>query len=346
MWSAVTAASTMAVAVAVYATLAWPSIAAGASPWPWLLGIPAVYLTLVALFVAWYFALAWRYRSPRPPGRRIGVAATLRLVAVEYVSIAGAPLRMIAYRLLVPTPSPAPATLPLLLVHGVLCNAGVWSTFVRRFRAAGVGPVYGLSYGPPLASIDGFADQMHAMIARIRADTGASQVMVVAHSMGGLVALACLRRYGYAAVRRLVTIGTPWHGSIHARFFPGVALSQLRPRNPWLRELDPRAPAQGPPVASIWSWHDSMVAPQTSSRLPGAIDVELTGIGHNALLRDPQVLQRVLDEYRAASSTGESPGSASRESAAAASAGRESAAAASTTSESPASAARTPSARR
>jgi pimeloyl-ACP methyl ester carboxylesterase len=101
-------------------------------------------------------------------------------------------------------------------------------------------------------------------------------------------------------VGRLVTIGAPFRGSVHARLMFGTSLSQLRPGNRWLCELAPRAPAGGPPVVSIWSWHDSMVAPQTSAQLHGARNVELTGIGHNALLRDPQVLACVLDEYRAA----------------------------------------------
>jgi hypothetical protein len=53
-----------------------------------------------------------------------------------------------------------------------------------------------------------------------------------------------------------------------------------------------------------------MVAPQTSSRLRGAIDVPLVGVGHNALLRDPAVLERIVAEYRvacAARATSESP---------------------------------------
>jgi triacylglycerol lipase len=60
-------------------------------------------------------------------------------------------------------------------------------------------------------------------------------------------------------------------------------------------------------VISIWSWHDSMVTPQTSSRLSGAIDVPLAGVGHNALLREPAVLERVLLEYRNAERSGAPP---------------------------------------
>jgi branched-chain amino acid aminotransferase len=51
---------------------------------------------------------------------------------------------------------------------------------------------------------------------------------------------------------------------------------------------------------SIWTWHDNIVAPQTSSRLAGARNVAFGGIGHVALGSDPRVLCRVLDEVLAA----------------------------------------------
>ena len=51
---------------------------------------------------------------------------------------------------------------------------------------------------------------------------------------------------------------------------------------------------------SLWSWHDSMVAPQTSSRLAGAEHIELVGIGHNALLGDRHVFALVAEELKRA----------------------------------------------
>lgn len=300
MWSALAIGVVLAAGGLGYAYVALAAFAHG-MPWWWLaLGAPAVYLALVALFAAAYFVLAWIYRAPRPPAARIGLAATLRLVFIEYWTLAGAPWRMLLYRLLVREPPARREALPVLLLHGVLCNAGVWARGLRYLRAAGVTSVHTLSYGPPLASIEVFAEQLHRCIEALRARTGARDVLLVTHSMGGLVALAYLRRHGGTAVRRLVAIGAPFRGSAHARGFVGQSLAQLRPGNAWLAALDARAPAGGPPVVSIWSWHDSMVAPQTSSVLPGATDVALVGIGHNALLRDPQVLRRVLDEYRAA----------------------------------------------
>lgn len=300
MWSAWTIAAVLVFAGGGYAMLAVHAIAHGAPVWPYLVAVPLIYGGVLAAVVAWYFVLAWVYRAPRPPVARIGAAATLRLVAGEYWTLAGDMFRILLYRWWVPQPQPAPARLPVLLLHGVLCNAGVWSTLVRFLCRQGIDSVYAPSYGPPLGSIDLFAEQVHACIERICRETGAAQVMVVTHSMGGLVALAYLSRHGSARVRRLVAIAAPFRGSVHAWSFVGTSLSQLRPDNAWLCALDVAAPRAAPPIVSIWSRHDSMVAPQTSSELPGATNIALVGIGHNALLHHPQVLQLVLKEYRGA----------------------------------------------
>jgi triacylglycerol esterase/lipase EstA (alpha/beta hydrolase family) len=201
-----------------------------------------------------------------------------------------------------PDPPPAPAELPILLLHGVGCNAGVWSGFRRHLEQRGFGPVYALSYGPPLASIEHFADQVATRIGDIADATGASQVVLVGHSMGGLVARAYLRQYGGAKVRRLITIGTPHHGSMHAWMMAGMSLAQMRPSNAWLATLN--GIADGVPVASIWSWHDSMVTPQTSSRIEWGDNIVLAGVAHNALLDDPDVWEKTVAQIGIAATSG------------------------------------------
>lgn len=295
MWTAITLWLLVGGGIAAYAAVAARAVAAGAAAWPWIVGLPLAYFALIALFVLLYFAMAWIWRSERPADARIGMRGTWRLFWREYGSIAGSAPRMMFYRALVRDPAPAPAAHPVLLLHGVLCNAGVWTSMKRRLEAAGIGPVYALSYGPPLASIDLFADQVAAKVDAILRDTGARRVALVAHSMGGLVARAYLRRHGNARVSRVVTIGSPHAGSVHAWVFVGRSMAQLRPRNRWLGELEGAGRA-GVPFVSMWSWHDSMVAPQTSARLPDCDNVALAGIGHNALLTDPEVARLVAAE--------------------------------------------------
>jgi pimeloyl-ACP methyl ester carboxylesterase len=199
-------------------------------------------------------------------------------------------------------------------VHGVFCNAGVFAWTIRRFAEEDVGPVYALSYGPPLAPIERFSAQLASLINTACRDTGATRVVIVGHSMGGLVARDYLRMHGGAKVARVVTIGTPHHGSRFACLAAGWCLAQMRPGSAWLAAL-PDAPAS-PPIVSLWSPHDSMVTPQTSAVLEGATNVAFLGVGHNALLRDADVHARVVAEIRAArdalAATSGSPASAAR----------------------------------
>ncbi len=296
MWTAVTL-WILAVAIAWnYGTHAVHAYASGAPLWRLIVTLPAAYFAALFVFVAGYFAIAWWFRAERPVEARLSVRETLELFWREYTTMCGSAPRMMFDRLFVPDPPAAPAALPVLLLHGVLCNAGVWRRLARFLDGHGIAPVYTLSYGPPLASIEVFAMQTAAKIDAILAATGASDVVIVAHSMGGLVARAYLRRYGGAKVRRVVTIGTPHAGSVHAYLAVGASMAQLRPGNPWLVALPLPRPDSRPPIVSIWSWHDSMVAPQTSARLAGAENIALVGIGHNALIGDAEVFERVVVE--------------------------------------------------
>lgn len=284
-------------ALAAYAGCAVRGVAAGISPWWFAAGLPLAYAAILFAITSGWFALAWIFRSPRPREMRIGMAASVRLFVDEMRAIARSGPRMALYRWLVRDPAPAPARAPVLLLHGVLCNAGVLCGLKADLAARNIGPVYALSYGPPLSSIELFADQVAARVDAILAVTGAARVAIVGHSMGGLVARAYLRRYGAAKIAVVVMVGAPHHGSVHAHLFPGTCLAQLRPGNAWLAELN-RSESSPPAVrlVSLWSWHDSMVAPQTSARLAGALNIELRGVGHNALLGDRHVFGLVARE--------------------------------------------------
>jgi pimeloyl-ACP methyl ester carboxylesterase len=314
MWTAAVLWAAALGGGAVYALAALRSVAAGASPLPWIAGAIVAYFGAVLFLCAVYFAIAWFWRARRPREVRIGPRATLRLVFREYKVLASAAPRMMLYGLLVRDPAPARVDVPVLLLHGVLCNAGVWVGMARFLKRCGITGIYSLSYGPPLASIEIFADQLHAKIERIVEATHASSVMVIAHSMGGLVVRAYARRYGTARLACVVTIGAPHHGSMHAWLFFGASLAQLRPGNPWLAELNGARLDPDVRFVSVWSWHDSMVAPQTSSELPGAVDVPLIGIGHNALLVEAEVLERTHAEIMSARAEARRHGYATSES--------------------------------
>jgi triacylglycerol esterase/lipase EstA (alpha/beta hydrolase family) len=290
--------------MSIYVEWAIHWIEQGASPWWFVAGAPLAYLAPVAVLVTVSFVLSWIWRTPRPPGARLDFAGSVRLFIGEVLAVAISWPLMALHRLVIRDPLPASVQLPVILVHGVLVNDGVWFTMRLHFARQAVGAVYTVNYGPPLGDIEHFAEQLGAKIESVCAATGAARVFLVCHSMGGLVARAYLRQRGPARIVRIITIGTPHHGSVFARGIIGRCLAQMRPGNAWLAELN-RDETKPPPVpiVSIWSRHDSLVAPQASSELACAENIALVGVGHNALLADADVLELVWSSLAKGPST-------------------------------------------
>ena len=274
-----------------------------------LLGVFGV-LLVRALIVARNFWHSRRFAGAPAP-QPLGMAAATRLFAGEL----GANLRtsswgMLRPRLSVPaTPGQGvPSRLPVLLIHGYVCNRGFWAPLSGQLAQAGV--VHGaVDLEPVNAGIDDVVPLVARAIAELLALAGGEQVVIVAHSMGGLVARAYLRRHGGAQVARVITLGTPHHGTALANLALGSNARQMsrpggRP-NAWLAQLD----ADEPPhtralITSIYSQHDNIVAPQDSARLPGARNCAYAGLGHVALASDPRVLRQVLSEITIVSEVG------------------------------------------
>jgi triacylglycerol esterase/lipase EstA (alpha/beta hydrolase family) len=298
MLTAIALAIVLSGGAIAYIGWAWHSIAAGAPAWPFFVGAGLLYLAVPFVATVMWFTVAAIFGSPAPPDTRLSLKQRIALFWNEMRAIGRSGPRMVFYHWLMRDPAPAPAASAVLLLHGVLCNAGVWVGMKRMLEQRVRAPIYALSYGPPLASIEAFAEQLAAKIDAIIAATGARDVAIIGHSMGGLVARAYLRRYGAAKVRLLLTLGTPHHGSMHAYLFPGTCLAQLRPGNSWLATLN-EGPLPHCRITALWSPHDSMVAPQTSARLDGATEILISGVGHNALLGDPDVAAAALRELAA-----------------------------------------------
>jgi triacylglycerol esterase/lipase EstA (alpha/beta hydrolase family) len=163
---------------------------------------------------------------------------------------------------------------------------------------------------PVTAGIDDYVPQVHQAVEALCKESGSEKVVIVAHSMGGLVARAYLRRHGPQRVAKVITLGTPHRGTSTAQFGIGLNCRQMHWTgdeqegvcSEWLHEL---AASEDPAVyalfVSIYSHHDNIIAPQTSSHLSGATNIELCGIGHVALALHPAVQARVIDEIRRAS---------------------------------------------
>ncbi|MCX7294349.1 alpha/beta fold hydrolase [Janthinobacterium sp.] len=284
-------------AVAYLARQAWGV----ASPVPALLLAAAMLLAVRALIVARNFWESRRQGSPVPPACQLGALGAARLFFGELrATLWTSSWGMLRPRLHAADGIAAGQGLPVLLVHGYVCNGGYWTKLSRQLAQAGI--VHkAIDLEPIDASIDGYVAQVEQALQALCTLTGKPQAIIVAHSMGGLVARAWLRHYGAARVARIITIGTPHHGTALAKLAAGTNARQMSridgAHSGWLAQLAASETEETRAlITSIYSHHDNIVAPQSSAHLPGARNLAFGGIGHVALASDARVLRQLLAE--------------------------------------------------
>lgn len=248
------------------------------------------------------FQLAARVASPCP--EKLGKAQWLRLLLAEFYSTlyssSWAMLRCAFERHWFG----ASTTPPVLMVHGYVCNSGYWHRLSRVLQRERINH-FALDLEPVFGSIDDYVPMLRQAVESICRESGSEQVIIVAHSMGGLAARAYMRDYGSVRVARLITIGSPHHGTGIATRGPGVNSRQMEwlakdgSKSEWLQALDKaETPESRKLMTSIFSYQDNIISPQLSSVLDGAKNVPFVGIGHVELALHPKIHACVLDEIR------------------------------------------------
>jgi len=253
------------------------------------------------LLVCLTLGISWQARSSRTPEERLKLPGIARLVGSEWrVMLANTFLWLPFERIVLRADPPlAPdARIPVILVHGYLSNRGTVVGLARALDAAGIGPVFVPSLPAIFAPIETFAAHVDRVVREVTEATGQPRVILVCHSMGGLMARAYLRDHGNKRVAGLVTLGSPHHGTVIAVLGSGRNARQMRIGSDFLRGLADAEGDAGPgcPALSIYTLHDNLVAPQESSRLDWARNVRLHGVAHLAMLLDPRVHRVMLEE--------------------------------------------------
>ncbi len=245
-----------------------------------------------------------------PARRRLAV-----LLAVAVVAVLAVAAGLLLPRLAADDPAPVAQEVPgpVLLVPGYGGSTRSLEPLAARLTAAGrdatVVPVPGDGTGDLTAS----ADALAAAAAEALARTGADSVDVVGYSAGGVVARLWVADGGAATVRRVVTLGSPHHGTTLADLATGIAPAQcpagcrqLTTDSPLLGRLNAgdETPA-GPTWVSVWTTADETVTPPESARLEGAVDLPVQSVcadsrvRHGQLPADPVVQGIVLSQLAA-----------------------------------------------
>ncbi|MFF4469277.1 esterase/lipase family protein [Streptomyces sp. NPDC001599] len=199
---------------------------------------------------------------------------------------------------------PAPASPPVVLLHGFIDNRSVFLLLRRSLAQHGRHEIESLNYSPLTCDIRTAAELLGRHIEEICERTGSEQVDVVGHSLGGLIARYYVQRLGGdLRVRTLVTLGTPHTGTKVvplANAHPIVR--QMRPGSAVIEELARPAPGCHTRFVSFWSDLDRVMDPLETACLDhpdlSVQNVRVSGIGHLALPVHPAVatgIRQALD---------------------------------------------------
>jgi triacylglycerol lipase len=181
-------------------------------------------------------------------------------------------------------PPEAPQARGVVLVHGFVCNRGIWRRWLARLADRRI-PAIAVNLEPVFGRIDDYAPTIEAAVRRMEATTGLPPV-VVAHSMGGLATRHWWRFSGRVdRLHHLITIGSPHHGTCMASLAVAPNARQMRRGHPWLAELDRSEPAAlRARTTCFYSDCDNIVFPAHSAALEGAHNRALRGTGHISLV--------------------------------------------------------------
>lgn len=185
-------------------------------------------------------------------------------------------------------PADARGRIGVVLVHGFVCNRGLWTPWLRRLRASGV-PAIAVNLEPVFGPIDAYAPLIEAAVQRLEAATGERPVLV-GHSMGGLAIRAWLARYAAdGRVRRVITIGTPHQGTWLANWSRLADNGrQMRPGGAWLQQLEAAEPASRRELfLCLYGHGDNIVFPASNALLPGAECQHIDGTAHVEMVHHP-----------------------------------------------------------
>lgn len=272
--------------------------------WIW---IPIVLVALIPTVVTLLFYLIWYYDRRKsssehitdtqpaalPPGRAIG-AVLVEALALS-VLVLGYPLRLMGDR--VALRDRQSGRRPVVLVHGYGGNGTNFLWLRWYLRRRGFANCYAISYRPPHINCRKLAAQVAEQVERVLAITGAEQVDLVCHSMGGPLSRYALKHLGLAGkVGKVITLGSPHYGTrIAALFAARGAAAQMRYHSPFVMELAEGGECPGGArFYCLYSEMDNFVFPPRTATLAAAQEnVQVPFLGHCSLLYSRRVAAMV-----------------------------------------------------
>lgn len=197
----------------------------------------------------------------------------------------------------------APRSGPIIvLVHGFVCNSGLWGGMHRHLRQAGFSRVHAVDLDPLYRSMSKSLAEFEVRLSKImQLESSQEEVILIGHSMGGVLARVFQNRHP-ERVLAAISIGAPHAGTDLARLVSTIEAGPARPDTRWLVEFNDAVAAERDtglrPALNIWSDSDNIVYPQGNASLSSGVDCRLNGLGHLHLAFSKRALNPVTEFIR------------------------------------------------
>lgn len=253
--------------------------------------------------IFWYEAA----NAPHPSHRRAcpGSKGLLWCVVVGFLSSVSSQLMVyltypagFAKKLWKPSPAPHCTKPPVLLIHGLYHNASAWYLYKWMLRRCGYEKVFCLSYNTVKYDFWELTDQIKDVVREAAGLCGGEPIILMGHSMGGLLARAAVADPETAKlVHAVVTLGAPNHGSKLAALALGRLGRSIIHNGPLVTRLNQMKTPANLPRLNLYSPLDNMVLPTSSLEIsePGWIQAQTAPISHVSMLYHLPTVRMVLE---------------------------------------------------